>query len=109
MAEALAMNSANSGPLRRRAILLSLFCGLLLIPACFMAYVGAGWLDLPWPGGMSAAAMTIAPLPLLMGALLARRAALQGNGGDLFKAALSALIAILLYVVVWMWGGRMLI
>jgi hypothetical protein len=103
------MNSATPEPLRRRASLLSLFCGLLLIPACFMAYVGAGWLDLPWPGGMSAAAMTIAPLPLLMGTLLARRAAQQGSRSDLLKAALSAMIAILLYVVVWAWGGRMLI
>jgi hypothetical protein len=89
--------------------LLCVFCVLLLIPASVLAYAGTGWLDLDWPAKASAAAMVAAPLPLACAVFFARKAAKERNGRDLLIAAACALIVVPLYIILWAWGGRMLI
>ena len=110
VAEAVAMEMKDAGSrLRWSGIALCLACFLLLVPASVLAHAGMHWLDLPWPSGLSAAAMTITPLPLLLGAFYARKAARRPDRASLLKGIASVVIALLLYVVVWAWGGRMLL
>jgi hypothetical protein len=110
MADATVMNVKIAAPsVRSCATLLCAFCLLLLMPALLLAYAGAGWLDLDWPSKASAVAMVTAPLPLAFGAFFAWKAAKERNRRNLLIAAASALFVIPLYVVIWAWGGRMLI
>ncbi|HEX4739084.1 MAG TPA: hypothetical protein VH331_16145 [Allosphingosinicella sp.] len=91
------------------AILVCGFCLLLLIPASVLAYAGTGWLDLDPPAKWSAAAMVAAPLPLACGTFFAWKATKEGNRRDLLIATAFALMIVPLYVILWAWGGRMLI
>lgn len=95
--------------IRPCAIILCTFCLLALVPASLFSYAGTGWLDLPWPGGASAAAMVFGPLPLAFGAFFAWKAARDLSRANLLKGVAAASLSVPLYFVVWVWGGRMLI
>ena len=96
--------------LRSCATSLCVLCVLLLLPASLLAYIGIGWWpDLDWPAKAGAAAMATAPLPLGCGAFFAWKAATEGRRRDLLIALACALLIVPLYVVLWAWGGRMLL
>lgn len=104
------MNVKIAAPsVRSCASALGAICVLLLIPALPLAYFAAGWLDLAWPSKLGAAALAAAPLPLATGAAFSWKAARHGYRRDLAIAALSTLATLPLAVVLWAWGGRMLI
>ena len=105
------MNVKFAAPkIRLFATLLCLVCALALLPATLLAYVGVIWLpDVGSPSNLSAAAMVVGPLPLTFAAFLSWEAAQERSGRKLLKGAAFTLAATALYVVAWVWGGRMFI
>jgi hypothetical protein len=103
------MNETARAASRVSAWLTCGLCAIALLPAGLGAYMGLGWLDLPMPSKLSAAALVAAPVPLALGAFLAWRSAATNRRWPLLGSGACVLVAIALYAVVWAWGGRMLI
>ncbi|HMC92759.1 MAG TPA: hypothetical protein VKI45_09890 [Allosphingosinicella sp.] len=103
------MNRFERQAPRVAASLMGGLCTIALFPAALGAYVGSGWLDLPMPARLSAAALVAAPLPLALGTFLACKAAATQKRWPLVICGACILFVIALYAAVWAWGGRMLI
>ena len=103
------MNRQASSALRLCAVLICGLCTVALVPAALGAYLGLGWLDLDPPAKLSAAALVAAPLPLGLGALFAWKAARTNRRRPLLAGGACVLLTIGSFVVIWAWGGRMLV
>lgn len=85
-------------------------CVLAMPGALIVSYAGINWLPhLDWPAKLSAGAMSAAPFPIAYGAFQGWQAAHKNSKPRLFYGGLAVLLLILLCVVAWAWGGRMLI